>query len=101
MALPWADLFCRVAAVATAVTRPSMRAPIMTTSVTSDEALRVARLDAEKAYRDLSPFCVRVELEDDGWHVDYELKNKLSHGGAPHYVIDAQTGAIRMKRYEQ
>ena len=73
----------------------------MKRKLASDEALRIARLDAEKAYRDLSPFFVHVELEDDGWHVDYELKNKLSHGGGPHYVIDAQTGAIRTKRYEQ
>ncbi len=72
-----------------------------TTNVTSDQALRISRLDAEKAYRDLSPFFVRVELGDDGWHVDYELKDKLSHGGGPHYVIDADNGAIVTKRYEQ
>jgi hypothetical protein len=69
--------------------------------ITSDEALRIARLDAEKAYRDLSPYYVRVELDDDGWHVDYELKDKLSHGGGPHYVIDADTAVILTKRYEQ
>jgi hypothetical protein len=73
----------------------------MKKKIASDEALRSARLDAEKAYLDLSPFFVLVELEDDDWHVDYELKNKLSHGGGPHYLIDAQTGAIRTKRYEQ
>jgi hypothetical protein len=43
--------------------------------VSSDEALRVARLDAEKVYRDLSPYRVTIVLEADGWHVDYELKN--------------------------
>ena len=75
--------------------------PLMTSTVTSDQALRVARLDAEKAYRDLSPFYIHVALEDDGWHVDYELKNKQLHGGGPHYVIDAQTGIICTKRYEQ
>lgn len=75
--------------------------PTMTVTITSDQALRVGRLDAEKAYRDLSPFYARIELHDDGWHVDYELKNKLSHGGGPHYVIDAQTGIICTKRYEQ
>ena len=63
--------------------------------------LRVARLDAEKAYRDRLPFSVHVELNDDGWHVDYQLKDKQSHGGGPHYVIDVQTGVICTKRYEQ
>ena len=71
------------------------------TPLTSDQALKIARLDAEKAYRDLSPYRVFVELDHDGWHVDYELKNRKSNGGGPHYVIDAQTGAICTKRYEQ
>lgn len=69
--------------------------------ITSDEALRIARLDAEKAYRDLSPYRVSVELDEAGWHIDYELKNRQSQGGGAHYVIDAYTGAIRSKRYEQ
>jgi hypothetical protein len=69
--------------------------------VTSDMAHRIARLDAEKAYRDLSPFRVFVELNDDGWYVDYELKNRQSQGGGAHYVIDAQSGIIRQKKYEQ
>ena len=73
----------------------------MSHTVTSDQALKIARLDAEKAYRDLSPFYIRVELDDDGWHVDFELKNRQSNGGGPHYVIDADTGAILTKRYEQ
>ncbi len=75
--------------------------PTITESVTSDQALRTSRLDAEKSYRDLTPFFVQVELEDDGWHIDYELKDRTLNGGGPHYVIDAQTGAIRTKRYEQ
>ena len=69
--------------------------------ISNEQALRIARLNAEKVYRDLTPYSVRVELADDGWHVDYELKNKQSNGGGPHYVIDAQSGAIRTKRYEQ
>ena len=75
--------------------------PTLTTTITSDQALRIARLDAEKAYRDLTPYCIRVELTDDGWHIDFELKNKQSNGGGPHYVIDAEAGAILSKRYEQ
>jgi hypothetical protein len=73
----------------------------MNATITSDQALRIARLDAEIAYRDLSPYYVCVELNDDSWHVDYELKDRRSHGGGPHYVIDAQLGVICTKRYEQ
>jgi hypothetical protein len=69
--------------------------------ITSDVALRIARLDAEKVYRDLTPYRILVELYEDGWHVDYELKNQHSQGGGPHYVIDAQTGTVYSKRYEQ
>ncbi|MBY0231937.1 MAG: hypothetical protein K2W96_21855 [Gemmataceae bacterium] len=68
--------------------------------LTSDQALRVARLDAERAYRDLSPYRVTVALEADGWHVDYELKDASANGGGPHYVIDEQ-GGIVSKRYDQ
>ena len=71
------------------------------TQITSDEALKIARLDAERAYRDLTPYRALVELDQDGWHVDYELKNRQSQGGGAHYVIDAQTGKIRTKKYEQ
>ena len=42
-----------------------------------------------------------ISLEDDGWHVDYELKNDKMMGGGPHYVIDAESGTIIAKRYEQ
>jgi hypothetical protein len=71
------------------------------TLITSDHALKIARLDAEKTYRDLTPYRVLLELHQDGWHVDYELKNERAQGGGAHYVIDAQTGVIRMKKYEQ
>jgi hypothetical protein len=69
--------------------------------ITSDVALRIARMDAEKVYRDLTPYRILVELHQDGWHVDYELMNQHAQGGGPHYVIDAKAGAIRSKRYEQ
>jgi hypothetical protein len=69
--------------------------------ITSDQALRVARLDAESVYRDLTDYRILVELHQDGWHVDYELKNRHTQGGGPHYVIDAEAGTIRSKRYEQ
>jgi hypothetical protein len=66
-----------------------------------DQALKVAREDAEKVYRDLARYWIRVALEEDGWHVDYELRDPRARGGGPHYVIDATTGHIRSKRYEQ
>jgi hypothetical protein len=82
-----------------------MPTPIAATPVpaqiSSDQALIIARLDAEKAYRDLTPYRVLVELQADGWHVDFELKNQQAQGGGPHYVIDRQTGIIRTKKYEQ
>ena len=67
----------------------------------SDQALYAARWDAERAYGDLNGYRITVELESDGWHVDYELKDPTLDGGGPHYVIDAATGAILSKRYEQ
>ena len=70
-------------------------------SITSDQALRIARLDAERVYRDLSPYRASIALEQDGWHVDYELKDPRLQGGGPHYVIDPGDGAILTKQYEQ
>lgn len=83
-----------------------MSAAITTSSATArpiscDEALAIARKDAEVAYRDLSDFRIIIERRADGWHIDYELSNVYLKGGGPHYVIDAMTGAIVSKRYEQ
>ena len=69
--------------------------------LTADQVLAIAQADGLRAYRDLSPYRIHLVLEDDGWHVDYELKDIRLHGGGPHYVIDARTGAIISKRYEQ
>ena len=70
-------------------------------SITSDQALRIARLDAERVYRDLSPYRASIALEPDGWHVDYELKDSRLQGGGPHYVIAPGDGTILAKLYEQ
>jgi hypothetical protein len=70
-------------------------------SIAGDKALAIAQADAARAYRDLSQFRIQLVLEHDGWHVDYELKDARLKGGGPHYVIDAHTGAILSKRYEQ
>jgi hypothetical protein len=66
-----------------------------------DQVLAIAQADAARMYRDLSLYRIQLVLEDDGWHVDYELKNPTLKGGGPHYIIDAQTAAIVSKRYEQ
>lgn len=66
-----------------------------------DQALAIAQADAKGAYGDLSPYRIQLVLESDGWHVDYELKDRTTKGGGPHYVIDAQSGNILSKRYEQ
>ena len=71
------------------------------TTIAGDQALAIAQADAALVYRDLSPYRIQLVLEGDGWHVDYELKNPRLKGGGPHYVIDAQTGDIVSKRYEQ
>jgi hypothetical protein len=70
-------------------------------SISSDQALKVARLDAENAYRDLSFYRILISLEPDGWHIDYEFKNTRLQGGGPHYIIDVVDGHIISKRYEQ
>lgn len=70
-------------------------------TITSDQALCIARIDAESAYRDLSCHQVLIRLEEDGWHVDYSLKSKTANGGSPHYLIDPSTGKILWKTYQQ
>jgi hypothetical protein len=69
--------------------------------IADDRALAIAQADAAHAYRDLSDFRIQLVLEEDGWHVDYELKDPRLKGGGPHYIIHPHTGAILSKRYEQ
>jgi len=77
------------------------KAPADGTRLGGDQVLAVAQADALKAYRDLSVYRIQLVLEEDGWHVDYELKDPRMKGGGPHYLIDPVTGAILSKRYEQ
>jgi hypothetical protein len=67
----------------------------------AEEVLKIAQADALQAYRDLAAYSIRLALEPDGWHVDYEIKDPRLKGGGPHYVIDSLTGAIVSKRYGQ
>jgi hypothetical protein len=82
--------------MATGVTTPPD-----TERLSSDQALKVARSDAETAYRDLSSYRITISLENQGWRIDYELKDPAIQGGGPHYLIDSVTGTILEKRYEQ
>jgi hypothetical protein len=70
-------------------------------ALTSDEVLRIAREDAERVYKDLSRFRISLELEQDGWHIEYRLTKPLVAGGGPHYVIDPMSGVIVSKKYYQ
>jgi hypothetical protein len=67
----------------------------------AEQVLAIAQADAIVAYQDLSPFRICLALESDGWHIDYEIKEKGWVGGGPHYVIDPCSGAIVSKKYEQ
>ena len=69
--------------------------------IASDEAMRIARQDAEAVYGDLSAYQITLTYQQDGWHVDYDFADLLTAGGGPHYVIDGTTGQIASKRYEQ
>lgn len=78
-------------------TTPSAGQP----GLSSDQVLRIARLDAEQAYRDLTPYRISIILEPDGWHIDYELKASEMNGGGAHYIIDPLSGQIIARTYEQ
>jgi hypothetical protein len=66
-----------------------------------DQVLAVTQADAARAYRDLSVYAIRLVLKTDGWHVRYDLTNERLKGGGPRYLIDAVTGAILSRTYEQ
>lgn len=78
-----------------------MSATIAPLPISADRALAVAQTDAATAYRDLTPYRIEIALESDGWHIDFELKDPRLKGGGPHYVVDAVSGQITSKRYEQ
>jgi hypothetical protein len=69
--------------------------------LSAEQALPIARLDAEAACGDLGDFRITIAWQPDGWHIDYELLYAMRDGGGPHYVIDARGGKILAKRYEQ
>lgn len=66
--------------------------------ISKNEALLIAKSDALEAYRDLSSFSVRIELNTDVWMVDFE-QSEPSKIGELHYLISASNGEIIKKRY--
>lgn len=73
----------------------------MSSSVDRDEALRIAREDAERVYGELDAYEVTIELLDGNWKIDYELRDREAQGGGPHYLISAASGELVDRRYEQ
>ncbi len=68
------------------------------------EALAISNADGLLAYEQLHHYGIEIFLEKDGWHVNYEIKQRNGSrvaGGGPHYVIDADTGEILSKKYYQ
>jgi hypothetical protein len=81
--------------------QPSLSQQRNQPAISGDQALRIAEADALAAYGNLSGYRIILALEQDGWHVDYELKNRQALGGGPHYLIDPTSGTILWKKYEQ
>ena len=68
------------------------------------EALAICHADGLLAYEQLHHYEIEIYLEKDGWHVNYEIKQRNGSrvaGGGPHYVIDSATGEILDKKYYQ
>lgn len=70
-------------------------------TISADEALSIVRPDAELAYGALNDYSISIQLQSDGWHIDFELPEPEVKGGGPHYVVDARSGVIAFKRYDQ
>jgi hypothetical protein len=70
-------------------------------TITKEQALRIAREDAERTYVDLSIYSITAECDGESWRVDYSPSDPYTAGGGPHYVISANNGEILSRRYEQ
>jgi hypothetical protein len=70
-------------------------------TIPSHQALAIAEADAVTMYKDLSIYRIEIRQEDDGWHIEYRIKQPRMAGGGPHYIIDAETGQIISKKYYQ
>ena len=71
------------------------------TLIDEDEALKIALINAQRIYKDLSIYTITAKLIKNQWFVDYDITDPTIAGGGPHYVINANTGVIESFRYEQ
>ena len=80
-----------------------MSTAVAAPAITRQQAIATAEADALPVYGAdwLNKLQLRVDLHDDGWHVEYHQWRPRHTGGGPHYVIDATTGAIVSKKYYQ
>lgn len=70
-------------------------------AVSRQQAISIAEADGLPVYGNLDDLTLEVTLMDDGWHVDYWVRKHRHAGGGPHYIINADTGQIVFKRYDQ
>ena len=70
-------------------------------NIGEQEALRIAREDAERVYLDLSIYTATAQRDGGVWRVSYSPTDPFTLGGGPSYVISAETGEILERRYEQ
>jgi len=70
--------------------------------ISRDQAIAIAERDAIVAYPRLHDgrYDLKVGFDAGRWHVAWELKPGIV-GGGPTYVIDAESGEILQKSYEQ
>jgi hypothetical protein len=59
---------------------PTTKHPQPPPLIPGDRALAIAQADPARAYADLSDYRIQLAMEDDGWHVDYELKETRLEG---------------------
>ena len=69
--------------------------------ISEEQAREIAAAEAGQAYHDLGIYTVTAHRDGGEWFVDYELTDPMSLGGGPHFVIDARSGKITGRRYEQ
>ncbi len=65
--------------------------------IAEQSAVQIATEDARKSGFVLDRFDITAAEKPDGWHIEFELKDKRANGGGPSYVLDKETGKILRK----
>lgn len=68
--------------------------------IARQEAIEIARADAEEASENLSDCEPVATFDGTNWHVEYRLTTDVD-GGAPEYVIGGESGDILEQTYWQ